>query len=271
MPYLKVDDTSYYYEDAYTGGDGTAVGSLLFLHGWGTSGQVWNAQVPAFADDHRVVTVDWRGCGRSDRPLGGNTLDTVVTDLVGLIGALGLERPVVVGSSMGGMFATELGLRYPALVGGVVSVDGPAYWAAQAVPIDDLLEDLRRDRTGTVVGWVPEWFAPGADPALSDETVRQVLDAAVSIDELIAGLAGYDPRPSLPGLGVPVHYLHGELDSQIPPEVARTCAALTPGAGVTVIPGAGHMPHQESPRAFNAALRDALAGMRGATRTAAVA
>ncbi|GHG53626.1 alpha/beta fold hydrolase [Streptomyces griseocarneus] len=272
MPYLKVDEeTSLYYEDAYAGGDGTAAGSLLFLHGWGTSGRVWDAQVPAFAGDHRVVTVDWRGCGRSDRPERGNTLERVIGDVVALIGALDLHRPVVVGSSMGGLVATELGLRDPALVGGVVSVSGPAYWPAEAVPVGDLREDLRRDRAGTVAGWVPEWFAPGADPALAEWTVRELLDAGVSVDEQLVGLTAYDPRPLLPGLGVPVHYLHGELDSQIPLKVARTCAALTPGAGLTVLPGVGHMPHQESPEAFNAALRDALVRMRGTARTAAVA
>ncbi|MFD0384990.1 alpha/beta fold hydrolase [Streptomyces stramineus] len=75
---------------------------------------------------------------------------------------------------------------------------------------------------------MPEWFAPGTAPALIDWTVRQILDSGVYIDEQLDVFATYDPRPRLPGLTVPVHYLHGELDAPIPPEVAWTLAALTP-------------------------------------------
>lgn len=110
MPSLDVNDTTLYYEDEGTGP------ALLFLHGWGTSGRTWGAQLPDFTRDHRVVTVDWRGCGRSARPVRGNTTSGVVSDLVALIGALRLDRPVVVGSSIGGVFATELALRRPELV-----------------------------------------------------------------------------------------------------------------------------------------------------------
>ncbi|MFD0384991.1 alpha/beta fold hydrolase [Streptomyces stramineus] len=64
MPYLDVNDTTLYIEDE---GSGPA---LLFLHGWGTSGRVWGGQLREFVRDHRVVTVDGRGCGRSARPAG---------------------------------------------------------------------------------------------------------------------------------------------------------------------------------------------------------
>ncbi|GGO46198.1 alpha/beta fold hydrolase [Streptomyces lasiicapitis] len=255
MPYLDVNDTTLYYEDEGTGP------ALLFLHGWGTSGRTWGAQLPDFTRDHRVVTVDWRGCGRSSRPVLGNTLAGVVDDLVALIDVLRLDRPVVVGSSIGAIFGTELALRRPELLGGLIPVDGTAYWASTGLPLAELADDLHRDRAGTLAGWVPQWYAPGTSPALIDWTVRQILDSGVHIDQHFRSLGQYDPRPDLPGLRVPVHYLHGELDTEIPLEVSRTCAALTPGAEVDVIAGAGHLPHQERPVEFNTALRAALARM----------
>ncbi|GAA0453325.1 alpha/beta hydrolase [Streptomyces sp. NPDC046215] len=258
MPYLDVNDTTLYIEDE---GSGPA---LLFLHGWGTSGRVWGGQLREFVRDHRVVTVDGRGCGRSARPARGNTVDGSVADLVALIGALGLDRPVVVGSSIGAVLATELGLRHPSLIGGIVAVDGPGYWPAATGALGELTPGLRDDRAGLLAGWVPEWFAPGTAPALIDWTVRQILDSGVYIDEQLDVFATYDPRPRLPGLTVPVHYLHGELDAPIPPEVAWTLAALTPGAEVTMIHGAGHMPQLERPAEFNAALRAALTRLRAA-------
>ncbi|MGW6913044.1 alpha/beta fold hydrolase [Kitasatospora sp. NPDC054939] len=261
MPSLDVNDTTLHYEDEGTGP------ALLFLHGWGTSGRTWGAQQADFTRDHRVVTVDWRGCGRSARPVRGNTTAGVVGDLVALIGALRLDRPVLVGSSIGGTFATELGLQRPELIAGVVPVGAPGYWPSTKGQAQ-LVADLRRDRAGTVADWVPGWYAPGTAPALVDWTVRQILDSGVHIDEHQATAAGYDPRPALPGLQVPIHYLHGELDTAIPPEVARACAAATPGAEVGVIAGAAHMPHQELPDRFNAALRAALARMSRASRSA---
>lgn len=256
MPYADVNNTTLYYEDS--AGPGRP---LLFLHGRAASGRVWDAQLPEFTRDHRVVTVDWRGCGRSARPADGHTLDNVVADFVALIGALGLDRPVVVGSSIGGTFATELAARHPGLVAGAVSVDGPAHWPTQGMPLDELGERLRRDLPGTLAEWVPRWFAPGVSPETVDSTIRHLLDAGPFLDENLELSAVYDPRPLLPRLTVPLHYVHGELDTEIPVHVARTCADLTPGAELRVIAGAGHMPHQERPAEFNAALRATLARM----------
>lgn len=254
MPYLEVDDTRLHYEDAGTGP------ALLFLHGWGTSGRVWQSSLPDLVRDHRVVTLDWRGCGRSDHPAGGNTIDGITADIAAVIEALELEGAVVVGSSFGATFATELALARPELVGGVVAVDGPAHWPAAAMreKVLGLREQMADDRPGTLAGWVPHWFAPGTSAAIIDWTVRQLVDSSVYLDELFTEVTRYDPRPRLPELTVPIAYLHGELDTEIPLAVPRECAALTPGAVVHVIAGCGHIPHQEAPRAFTAALRSVL-------------
>ncbi|MFJ9785739.1 alpha/beta fold hydrolase [Amycolatopsis sp. NPDC101161] len=251
MPYLDVNNTRLYYEDAGTGP------ALLLLHGWGTSGRVWQACLPDLVHDHRVITLDWRGCGRSDRPLDGNSIAGVVEDLAAVIETLDLE-PTVVGSSIGGVFATELALARPELVHRTVAVDSPGHWPSTGMreTVQDLLTKLVDDRFGTVAGWVPGWFGPKASPALVDWTVRQLLDSGVYIDAHFTELTTYDPRPRLKDLKVPITYLHGELDTQIPLEVPRECAAETPGAKVHVLEGCGHIPHQEDPRAFTAALRE---------------
>lgn len=263
MPYLDVPGTTLYYED-----EGAGEQPLLFLHGWGTSARVWGAQLPEFVRDHRVVTLDWRGCGRSGRPATGNTMAGVLDDLSVLIDALRLVRPVVIGSSLGAAFATELAVRSPELVGGAVAVDGPAYWPSQGIDVARIEHDLRTDRAASIAEWVVNWFAPGTSPALVDWTVRQILDSGTYIDEHLTAFASYDPRPRLGELRVPIHYIHGALDTQPPVAVAKTCAALTPGAGVSVIEGAGHLPHQERPAEFNGALRAALGNMMSAIAVA---
>jgi non-heme chloroperoxidase len=84
MAYVKVNGTDLYYEDHGAGQP------LVFLHGWGTSGRVWGAQLPDLVQDHRVITVDWRGCGRSSRPATGHTIANVARDIREFIDVLEL-------------------------------------------------------------------------------------------------------------------------------------------------------------------------------------
>ena len=258
MSRIKINGTNLYYESH---GSGPA---LLFLHGWGTSGRVWGAQQVEFVDRWRVVTVDWRGCGRSDSTPVANDLPGAMADIEALIAALDLGRPVLIGSSLGAVFAVEVALRSPHLTSGVVAVDGPAYWPSQGMDLDRVLDGLRFSRAEFVSDWVAHWFAPGTARPLIDWTIRQILDSSPFIDDHFPVFTTYDPRSRLADLKVPIAYLHGELDPEIPASVASECARITPEATVRIIPASGHIPHQERPAVFNQALRQALHDLRGA-------
>ncbi|GAU69297.1 putative 2-hydroxy-6-oxo-7-methylocta-2,4-dienoate hydrolase [Streptomyces sp. NBRC 110611] len=259
MAYATVNGIRMHYTDE---GTGTPV---LFLHGWGTSGRAWDAQVADLGADHRVVTLDWRGCGRSDHPADGNTIAGNAADVLGLMDVIALDRALLVGNSMGAAFALEAALMSPERVTGVVSIDGPGYWPSQGM--SDTLPLLRTalstDRAAALADWVPQWFGPEADPDLARQTVRQVLQSGLFIDELFADLAVYDPRESLARLAVPAVFAHGRLDSQIPLEVSRTLAELAPYGEYHVIERAGHLPHQEQPAMVNALIRAVLARLAG--------
>ncbi|MBV6696729.1 alpha/beta hydrolase [Kitasatospora aureofaciens] len=268
MSFAHVNGIELHYEDHGQEGHGRqeAHGTgrpLVFLHGWGTSGRAWDAQLADLARDHRTVTVDWRGCGRSDHPVTGNDVAGNVADVLALVDLLALDRPVLVGSSIGASFALEAALAAPERVGGVVSVDGPGHWPSQgmAPELNALMAGLAADRAGTVADWVPNWYGPATSRALIDRTVRQLLDSGVFIDALFTEALSYDPRPALPRLAVPAVFVHGRLDTEIPVEVSEALAALAPHGEIQVIEDAAHMPHQERPAAFNAALRAALARM----------
>ncbi|OAR22639.1 hypothetical protein A8W25_23830 [Streptomyces sp. ERV7] len=258
MPYATVNGVELFHTDT---GSGTGTGTpVLLLHGWGTSGRVWNAQVADLAPDHRVIAVDWRGCGRSEHPPTGNTTPANAEDVLALIAHLGLERPLLVGSSLGATFALETALRAPEQVAGVVSVSGPGYWPSQGMAgaLRSLVSSLGADRAATVAEWVPKWFGPAAPPELVRRTVRQILASGHFIDELFTEAMSHDPREALSGMPVPVTYLHGRYDTEIPLEVSRTLAALTPYGTFHVIEEAGHMAHQEQPAAVNSLIRAAL-------------
>jgi pimeloyl-ACP methyl ester carboxylesterase len=253
MTYAFVNGTRLYYEDHGAGRP------LVFLHGWGTSGRVWDSQAADLMADHRVITLDWRGCGRSDRPVTGCTIAEITHDVLKFVDALALDKPVLIGSSIAGAFTIEAALAAPDKIDAIIPVDAGIHrFCGMQESMDKLLSDLRADRAGTLADFVPQWYRPGASAAMINWTVRQLLESTFLIDQLVVDQANYDPRGSLGRVRVPTTFLHGELDTEVPLGFPRECASLIPGAQLTVIKGAGHMSQQDQAECFNQALREAL-------------
>jgi N-formylmaleamate deformylase len=108
-----------------TGGDKQPI---VLLHGLTCSGATWLPIARALERDYDVVMPDARGHGGSSAPTHGYTYDDHATDVLGLIHALALDRPIVVGHSMGGMVAAVVASR--ARLRGVILVD-PTFLSAE--------------------------------------------------------------------------------------------------------------------------------------------
>ncbi|MCC7367616.1 MAG: alpha/beta hydrolase [Chloroflexi bacterium] len=102
-----------------------AAGSpIVLVHGLASNSRIWDAVVPHLTPHHHVVALDQRGHGLSDRPTDGYAFARVVGDLHGVIGALGLQRPTLVGHSWGGNVVLQYAATHPQAVQGLVLVDG---------------------------------------------------------------------------------------------------------------------------------------------------
>jgi pimeloyl-ACP methyl ester carboxylesterase len=113
--YADVNGINLYYE---TQGSGKP---LVLLHGGLGSGEMFAPILPALADHHQVIAVDLQGHGRTadiDRPL---DLRLMADDIAALIDHLGLERPDLVGYSLGGGVALQTALKYPEKIGRLVA------------------------------------------------------------------------------------------------------------------------------------------------------
>lgn len=99
--------------------------ALLLLHGLSSNARVWERMAEQLPD-RRVVALDQRSHGLSDRPATGYALDDLVADAAHVVRELGLGRPLVVGHSWGAMIALHLAAEHPELAAGLVFVDGPA-------------------------------------------------------------------------------------------------------------------------------------------------
>ncbi|WP_331723543.1 alpha/beta hydrolase (plasmid) [Streptomyces sp. NBC_00868] len=122
-----------------SGGPGTPV---VLLHGLAGHAGEWDALAAALAPGRRVVAVDQRGHGASERRPADVSRAAYVADVVAVIAQLGLDRPVLVGQSLGGHTAMLTAAAHPDLVRGVVLVEAGAAAADPGTPqeIGDLLD-----------------------------------------------------------------------------------------------------------------------------------
>jgi pimeloyl-ACP methyl ester carboxylesterase len=98
--------------------------AIVLLHGLASSAQTWNLLAPRLARPFRVIAMDQRGHGESDKPETGYDMPTCVADLRGLCQALELDRPTLVGQSFGGNVVLQYAATYPNDVSHLILVDG---------------------------------------------------------------------------------------------------------------------------------------------------
>ncbi|HLO22257.1 MAG TPA: alpha/beta hydrolase, partial [Methyloceanibacter sp.] len=125
MASLKRDGVSLFYEEAK--GDKRPI---LLVHGWCCDHSFFAPQSKHFArQGHRVVAVDLRGHGQSDKPHEDYTMQLFADDLAFLCRELQLEKPVIIGHSMGGVVAFAFAARYPEIPSAIVTIDAGLHGA----------------------------------------------------------------------------------------------------------------------------------------------
>ncbi len=131
----------HYYR---TGGDKP---SVLLAHGFSDNALCWTPIAQALEADYDVILYDARGHGQSSGPESGFADEQQADDLAGLITALGLDKPVVIGHSMGARTAAIAAGRHPQLIRAVILEDPPWFdsWSTQA-DIDAYLEELKNNQ-----------------------------------------------------------------------------------------------------------------------------
>ena len=107
MPKVKVNGVGIAYEICGSGEP------LVMIQGLGSPRVGWFFQKLTFRKYFRVIMLDNRGVGKSDKPAGGYTVKDMADDVVGVMDHLGIDRAHIVGASMGGMVAQEIAINYP--------------------------------------------------------------------------------------------------------------------------------------------------------------
>jgi pimeloyl-ACP methyl ester carboxylesterase len=243
--------------------------AVVLLHAFPLSRAMWRRQVEALQDSYRLVVPDLRGFGDSAGFPGAPSVDQLADDVARVLDEIGLRRAVAGGLSMGGYVALAFARRHPTRLRGLVLAD------TRAEP-DDEAARANRDKliaqaaggTGAslIEGMLPRLLSPATMAGRLEvvEEVRQIASAQVS-----AGIVGAlqalrdrpDARPGLAAIDVPTLVLVGRDDALTPPALSEGLARAVRGARLVLLDGAGHLSNLEQPAAFNAALREFLAGL----------
>lgn len=203
MQSLRRDGVNFFYEET-AGGDPP----ILFVHGWCCD---FAPQFGRYAErGHRVVAVDLRGHGQSDKPEGSYAMGVFADDVAWVCERIGLEKPVVIGHSMGGKIAFDLAARYATLPSAVVMLDAAIVLpSASREAIPGLMEKL----SGSDYKEVLRKYASDSLFISTDDPARKVriLSGMASAPQHVMlsamqGLHDYDPdtvgSPEVPGVYV---------------------------------------------------------------------
>jgi pimeloyl-ACP methyl ester carboxylesterase len=229
---------------------------VLYVHGTGCNGRVWLPHMTAIADAHDPVAIDLPGHGgspgRGFRGVGDYTYFVVE-----LAKALGWDRFVVAGHSLGGAIALLTALHDGDLLDGLILVDTGA-----RLRVDPSL--LRGARAAAEAGHAPatdrSWgFASGTPQSMVD-TVQQLTagtDPAVTYQDWIADDT-FDVMSRVKEIRVPTMAICGAQDRLTPVKYHQFLAAQIPGCQLTIVEDAGHWMFWERPEVFTRTVRSFL-------------
>lgn len=259
-----------------TGGDGIqlyveetgnpAGQSVVFIHGFSQCRLAWQKQVRSdLGDDLRLVTMDIRGHGRSEKPRDAYTDSRLwADDLHAVITTLGLERPILSGWSYGGVIICDY-LRFHGEegIGGVHLVSAVSRLGEPVLPF----------LGPQFVACIPGFFSTDAEQSVAAlQTFLRICACGGPTEEDLYFFLGYnaivppyvreglfsrtlDYDDALTQLRTPVLITHGAEDEIVLRTMAEHHARLIPHAQTSYYPGVGHAPFWEAPERFNGELR----------------
>jgi len=238
---------------------------LVLLHGLFGSVRNWGTVQKALASEYRVVALDLRNHGASPHAPGMDYA-TQAEDVAETLGALGIERTLLLGHSMGGKVAMMLALTRPALVGRLVIADiaprpyPPALRgvvaALQALPLAGV---TRQEADQALRAAVPE--APIRSFLLQNLRFEAAPPSwRIGLHEIAAAMPEIEAFAPPPGARFegPALAMAGALSPYIRAEDQAAFRVLFPHIGSVSIPRAGHWLHAENPEGFLSSLRDFL-------------
>lgn len=267
---------TYYVQSGKSGPE------VLLLHGFGSSTFTWRKNLEGLGRFARVTAIDIKGFGLTEKPRDGQYHEAeYARHTLAAMDALGIQKPVIIGNSMGGAVATRVALEHPDRCAGLILVDAARPFTRldfEAAGVDTtkfsgrpsilatalVRTMIRRERIKTMLESVYEGHEPVTDAMIDAYYVPTTIEGAPE-----ALLSMINPPPEkvkpipLESLKIPVTILWGRDDNVIPLRAGEALARDIPGSELVVWAGAGHLPHEDKPAEFETLVRTYLSGRLG--------
>jgi len=251
--------------------------SFVLLHGFTFNSFTWGAVLDPFAALGRTVAYDQLPYGLSTKPLPGDwsaadpyAKESAIAQVGAVMQGLGLEQVILVGNSSGGTLALEAALAYPQQVSGLILV---APWVhAQRPTIPAAVAQLPQlQRISLAIArklgdpTLLEYSYQDPSRVTAARRDQAIIHTRVANWDLAWGAlldrslsSAVDISDRLAQVQVPVLLITSDQDKLVKPEDTRRVAAALPHATLKVLPGCGHVPQEECPQAFMAAVTEWL-------------
>jgi 3-oxoadipate enol-lactonase len=264
VPFVRAGGLVTHYD--WSGPESAPV--LLLANSLGTNLHMWDAVVPAFATEYRVLRYDMRGHGLTDVAADGEDVRDGIArradDAVALLDALEVLRVRFAGVSIGGMVGQRLAAEYPSRVQALALcatanvIGPPSRWDTRIAAVES--GGLAAIADGVMSGWFTERarrerpeLVHGFSTMLQRTPVAGYLDGCRAVRD--ADLRADDARIAVPTLVISA----GE-DPATPPASGEELARAIPGARFNVIDGAAHIIPAEQPETLARTVLDFLGG-----------
>lgn len=227
---------------------------LVFLHGAACNRRFWAPQVQRFGSAHRVVAVDLRGHGESDAPTQPYTIRLFADDLAWTCRELGIETPVVIGHSLGGMIALDFASAHPDRVAAIVLIDSALLAGGNRTEVVRALVDRLRgsDPDLAIQRYFAGLFGPDDESALTSWILDQAVHTPPHVTSSIweQSILSWDDERALRECRAPALY----IDAGTPNADLARAQELCPQLMLARTVGSGHFSPLVVPEQVNAML-----------------
>lgn len=247
--FTNIDGLNIEYTDK---GEGSPV---LLLHGWGSSFDVYNGIINLLSSDHRVVALNFPGCGKSDTMETPWTLHDYCDLVLKFMKELAIENPIMMGHSHGGRVTLKMVAEGMVQPPKIVLLD-----SAGLIPKKSLKQKMRAKSFKAIKKVLALPVIKNHSEELLDKARKHYGSADYNaapevLRKTLVSLVNTDLRDILPNIKCPTLLIWGEKDTATPLSDAKIIESLIPDAGLCVYENAGHYAFCEQPHKTNAILK----------------